>query len=86
MGHHQTSPSGNQRSLIKNARSFFVNLISHSQHTSVNKEDEPQEQTPQDEPQLGEAAFETISHLPPAYEIAMQTTSHLLNLTDAPDE
>ncbi|PLW55976.1 hypothetical protein PCANC_02970 [Puccinia coronata f. sp. avenae] len=86
MVHHQASRSGNQRSLMKNARSFFVNLISHSQHASDTKEDEPQYQTPQDEPQPEEAAVETISHLPPDYEIAMQTTSHLLNLTNAPDD
>jgi len=67
---YQTSPSRKCTSFINNARSFFIKLV-HFQHASPKKAD--------DDPQPAEdAATETLANQqPPAYEVAMQTPSHL---------
>lgn len=83
MGHHQTNHSRSWRPpSLKNARSFLIKLV-HSQHTSPHKADEPpqeeppQEESPHDELQLDNPPDNRINNLPPTYEVAVQTPSHL---------
>ncbi|KAA1092590.1 hypothetical protein PGT21_008064 [Puccinia graminis f. sp. tritici] len=83
--HHQTSPARSswRPPSLKNARSFLIKLV-HSQHTSPHKADEPpQEEPPQEESPLDELQPDDPpdnrinSNLPPTYEVAVQTPSHL---------